>query len=308
MTTFRSILVPLDGSSLSQKSLPYVQALRQEGTQVTLLQVVPKRRADEPLVEENEFGWAEGVEVIYASKARAILERLGQEWKHQGILQAEAEVVVIIGDPAETILDDVYGLDPDLIIMTTRGEGALKRALFGSVTDRVVHNSQVPVLVILPEEDVALGKPAAIHRIVLPMDGSLLAETALPLAKDLVQQLSIPIVLVRAVPLSYVVDLMGAIPQETFDGMIRYAYDYHSAIRDHLVPTGIEVSIIVKLGLPFDVIDLVADPEDLIVLTSHGRTGFTRWLLGSVAEKVIHAGASPVLLVPVKHMAKDDQH
>lgn len=301
MVAFRSILVPLDGSDASLQVLSYVQALQHPDLTVTLLEVVPESRGFVPYKLDVEYGSEVYPEVELAENILSDLQRFADELVAGGILSTRLNVHVVVGDPAEMILENVDTQNANLVALATRGRGAVKRALFGSVTERVMRHSQVPVLIVRPRNEAVPGEVASIRRIVVPLDGSLLAEGALPTAQSLAQQLGIPIVLIQAVPLDAVAGFSAAIPQRTLDGILQFARDYLSSIRDHLVRGGTEVTVSAEIGQPFDVINTLAEFDDLVIMTSHGRTGFKRWLMGSVADKVIHACSAPVVLVPTRH-------
>lgn len=298
MATLKSILVPLDGSVQSKGSIPYVHALSLPDTKVTLLQVLPELRGFVDYSGEQEFGvgfdpWAE-----CAAEMRAKLQEFALELTQKILLDSSPAIAVVKGDPADTILSYAKHHAVDIIIMTTRGQGVVKRALFGSVAERVLRNAVVPVLVVRPSDDAEVGVAATIQRIVVPLDGSPLAEAAVPIASSLALRLEIPIVLVHALQVDLAPGLSSMIPEESLARRLQFAYDYLSSIRDHLLQPGLEVWTAVNPGYPLDVIDAAAGHMGIIVMTSHGRTGFKRWLLGSTAEKLVHYGAAPVILVP----------
>jgi len=299
MTARQSILVPLYGSSLAKHAIPYAQALTGVGSSVVFLQVVAPNREQAQVAIDQPLGWTADEELSIVSKARLDLDAFAKS----GTLRPLPDVCVTVGEPAETILDVAEQQQSDLIVMTTHGLGAIKRALFGSVTDRVVRHSTVPILGVRDQDDVIPGEAAVIRRIIVPLDGSSLAEHALSMARKVARQLGVPILLVRALHLNYVVTAVDgalAVTQESIDDMRQYADEYLSAIQDQLMREGLDVSIATEWGAPFDVIDTLTRPDDLIVLTSHGRSGIRRWLLGSVAEKLIRTSRAPILLVPVK--------
>lgn len=303
MSEFPYIVVPIDGSSHSKQALPYVRALAGHNSTIVLLQVIPGNQESGPLFMKSEFGWAEGEQLITAAQARESLQHLAAEWALADAQTGHPDVRVRVGDPAETILDMAQEHGSTLIVMATHGYGALKRVMFGSVADRIVRHSPVPVLMVRPQGAVAPGSTAAIQRIVVPLDGSARAEHALPMAVKLASQLHVPMLLVRALAVAYIVPAVEgafAMTQETMDDTARLGEEYLARVRDRLMTNELNVSILTGWGAPFQVIDSAAEQDDLIVLTSHGRGGAKRWLLGSVSEKLIRASHSPILVVPTR--------
>lgn len=232
MTPLHSILVPIDGSSLSKQAIPYARALVGQGSGVLLLQVVP----EEPTIAPA-FIRADGEGLVTASGARESLQGVATEWADS--LPIPADVCVKVGEPADTILNVARARQATLIIMTTHGYGAFKRVMFGSVTDRVVRHAPVPVLVGRPQGNAVPGSSAAIRRIVVPLDGSARAEYALSVASTLAQQL-LSMVLVRALHISHAIsgiDGPVAMTQQAMNDMMRLAEEYLVTVRDRL-PTG----------------------------------------------------------------------
>jgi nucleotide-binding universal stress UspA family protein len=149
--------------------------------------------------------------------------------------------------------------------------------------------------------------PVAIRRLVIPLDGSALAEEALPTAQALATRLGVPLHLITAI------DVLREIPAElgpvvAFD---RGVYDKTrtqldaaatsrlTQVSDQLQRDGLHVTTEIVHGSPFAAIADAVHPGDVIVMTSHGRGGVRRWLLGSVAEKLVREAPVPVVLVPV---------
>ncbi|MGI8405905.1 MAG: universal stress protein [Thermomicrobiales bacterium] len=136
----------------------------------------------------------------------------------------------------------------------------------------------------------------------LTLDGSELAEHSIPVAKTLARRLNIPINLVRALYMNYMVPPISEaddVLQELLAHDARLANEYLSTVSAKLMAEGIDVSITVEEGTPYEVVQSIAKPGDVVVLTSHGRSGIKRWLLGSVAEKLMRSSSVSVLLVPV---------
>ena len=300
-STPHGVLVPLDGSPLAEQALPYAQALVAPGAALTLLQVV---ETPEPIhgMSGRLLAPIEDVERMLEQQAHDDLQKTVTTL-HGKLPPVHLEVTR--GDPAVEILRVAAGRQVDLTAMTTHGRGALGRWVFGSVADRVARSSPVPVLLVRPSE--GEPRPVAIRRLVVPLDGSALAEEALPTAQALARRLSVPIHLIT------VIDMMRIIPVEVapvvaFDATVYEEtlsqFDAGAAallaeVSERLEREGLHTTSEVAHGSPFMTIADAVQDGDLIVMTSHGRSGVRRWLLGSVAEKLVREAPVPVVLVPV---------
>ncbi len=302
------VLTPIDGSELALGALPWAASLAGPAGNVILLQVIPPDLRDrESRVAQVSIG-DEGSQVIqdaWASSAAADLDEAAQALAGTGV---NVERVVVAGEPDEEIVSAVAQHGVELIVMASHGRGAIGRAIFGSVADRVARTATVPVLIVRSPEEEA-GEPVAIARLVVPLDGSEIAERALPVASDLARRLDVPVHIVRATdPVTSIPVARGvfgaapAINAEITDRLWQEAESeaestVAGAMSD-LKDEGIDATGAVLNGSPFFAISEVTKPGDLIVLTSHGRGGVRRWLLGSVAEKLVREAPVPVLLVP----------
>jgi nucleotide-binding universal stress UspA family protein len=183
--------------------------------------------------------------------------------------------------------------------MASHGDSAVQRALFGSVADRLIRRSSVPILVVRPEGDER--RYLSLTRALVPLDGSATAEAALEMVRFLAGPLLRHITLVRVVN-----------PELPASQRV--------AAQDYLVTTGAALAAAVgERGCIVDDALLVGYAEeqilqrshegyDMIILCTHGRSGPARWLLGSVAESVVHGAHIPTLLLPApkKTSAKQD--
>jgi nucleotide-binding universal stress UspA family protein len=154
--------------------------------------------------------------------------------------------------------------------------------------------------------------PVGITRLVAPLDGSSLAEEALPVATAISRQLGTSIVLVEAVnPAALIPPTVGAgalipaeIYDETADALEQEAQAYLAAVAGRLREQGLPVATRVLTGPPSPAIMDAVALGDVIVLCSHGRSGVQRWLLGSVAEQLVRGARVPVILVPAAERAR----
>lgn len=280
------ILVPLDGSEQSRSAIPYAQTLAGTNGALILLTVVPS--ADELTVDDG-------------APLHAALEIAATELRQAG---QTAETQVLVGDPAEQIVAAATTDGAALIAIGSHGRGAIGRLIHGSVADKVAREAAVPVLVVraAPTET----GPAAVNRLVVPLDGSTLSEGSLPVATALAKRLAVPLALVRAVNIAEfmppAVGMGEAIPFDVYDQtqaeLEQDARQYLDAQATKLREAGFTVETHVLSGPPAAAIAEATKPGDVIVLVSNERSGVVRWLMGSVAEELVHRDDAPVILVP----------
>jgi nucleotide-binding universal stress UspA family protein len=292
-----TIVIPDDGSNAARLAFPYAERI--PSRVVCLIRVEPPFQVLAPGPLENfRPDWR----AVRTGQVREALEPIAEGLRNQG---RTVEIVVRFGDPAEQII--AASEDADLIIMTTQGRGAAGRALFGSVADRVSRHARTPTLLVRGAAQAALP---GIGRIIVPLDGSTLAEHALPLAATLATDLSLPLHLVRVVlpdqtfeemvpgRLSEDADSMTSEALEPYqDRLVSESAAYLEGIADPLRARGLAVQTNVPVGSVASALIDEHRPDDLVVMTTHGRGGLERWLLGSVAEKLVRSAKGPVLLV-----------
>lgn len=218
----------------------------------------------------------------------------------------KAEYRIAFGKPAEKIAEVAAIEGCDLVAMSTHGRNALGRGILGSVTDKVVHIGHLPVLTITPERARDYWKEGAtISKIMVPLDGSPEAESVLPYVEELAAKLSIEVMLVRVLKLvdwtsSYAFNYTAM--DELEAELETDAADYLKRIARRLADKGLKVEWKLLWGAPaVAIVDLAREtPHDLVALATHGRSGLTRWVLGSVAEAIVRASGDPVLIIPPK--------
>jgi nucleotide-binding universal stress UspA family protein len=304
----KNILVPVDGSNLAKSAIPFAQSLAGADGTILLLQVVSP---SDPIRDDL------GVSLVSEEMAgRWHVEEIQRELdEFAGTLQLQVDrgvtvkTAVTVGDPATEILDTAQREQIGTIVMTSHARGAIGRAAFGSVADRVARSADIPVVIVRPADDIgAVGKPAQLRRIILPLDGSALADSAIPFVKDVAVRLGVTVSLVHVMDMNSPYIVVGAmpIPQSALDEWWNEARDMLEPAAKIFDDAGVSSKIEILQGAPFAAISNFAAPGDLIVMTSHGRTGFTRWLLGSVAEKLVRSAPVPVCIVPARAPAPAD--
>ena len=270
----KKILLALDGSENAERALWWVtQYAGREKAQVVLF------RAVDTTILEPEF---------IPSKVQDALNyllRMETEINQSGI---PAKVVVRQGKPAETIVKVAMEEKCDLILMTTRGGSKVKRWAIGGVTEQVLRMSPIPVLPI--QSRTRPAKNNRVRRVIVPVDGSELAEEVVPWATALARLMKARLVFLHVYPPTHA-GLTGRV-RENFEAlrtrMIRRC--------ELLKKDGIRARFIVRTDDPAESILAHAGMNDMIVTTTHGEGGFKRWIFGSVAEKLIHEARVPVFV------------
>jgi nucleotide-binding universal stress UspA family protein len=302
----RRILVPWDGSALAAEAIPQARAVAAAGAEVILLWVAP-----EPEMAAGLLWGSAGVapdDVLRADEevARQALESEAERLRAAGG-DVKVESVVAIGDPAEEILRTADERAVDLLVLANHGRGAVGRWAFGSVADRVSRSAKVPVMIVRPGGNDGAGRPSEVtRRVMVPLDGSELAARAVPVAASLAKRLDVPVLLVDVIDTTRAVSPLfasGAAYSQGFFDEIQTelrteAERALAAASESLKESGVEVRSRVLDGSPADALLDLMEPSDVVVLTSHGRSGVRRWLLGSVAEKLVRQGVAPIMLVP----------
>ncbi len=323
-----TILLPLDGSDLALQAMPYARLLAHcLNARLVLVHVVLEQEIRSLLKQDlNMPIYAGGSHENIWQREEEIYARLrqqGEVYLQQiaATLQDEGFPVMMdvrFGAPATCILDAATTYAATLITMATHGYGGLRRWALGSVTDRVVQSTTTPVLVVRGYRHISRTLPnqPTIRRILVPLDGSPLSEQALPVAGMLAQACSAEVRLFQAVfPISsamYPTDLFLDTPPDPADitaSICRGAGQYLQHIADTLDLAGAgTVTFHATVGHPAEAILIEAEQHhaDLIVMATHGYGGIQRWTLGSVADKILHATMTPVLMVRARHMQVAD--
>ncbi|RXK46874.1 universal stress protein [Halorientalis pallida] len=279
---FERILVPTDRSDPARRAIEQAADLATRyGATVTVLNVVDTRELD---------GDSEDDERTQAARTEL------KESLDDADFDMPIEAVVRAGIPSEEILDYADEAGADLLVMGTHGRTGVRRYLLGSVAEKVVRLSDVPVLSVHPAE-VDVGS-VPYERILVPTDGSDGASVAVDCATDLATTYGAELHAVS------VVDTGAMAPDVQFDVIMdqlqNRAQTAVETVTAAASKAGVEDTQTAMLeGRAHDAIESYAEDEriDLIVMGTHGRSGLDRYLLGSVAEKLVRTASVPVLTV-----------
>jgi nucleotide-binding universal stress UspA family protein len=300
---YQKILVPLDGSPFAEGVLPYLsQVSVPQATEIVLLQVLQVERYSAyltpgplPISGQPVSNWRQFTEDYHAT----VIENL----RSRGYT-ASSEIING-SDVAAEICRYADAARIDLIAMTTHAHTGLPRWVLGSVASRVISATDKPVFLVHPTEELK-ERTVALRRILVPLDGSHLAEEVLSLATSLAHAQDARLILVRALePPSMVPadpsmrDLTTPLATQLGAVEMQAAEFYMQDIAHELQRRSIVEQTVVIVGDAAEVILDTAEINDvdLIAMCTHGRSGVSRWVYGSVAEKVLHRAPCPLLLI-----------
>jgi nucleotide-binding universal stress UspA family protein len=305
---YRNMLVLLDGSELAEVVFPFAKELAARlNLEVTMLQVygnigrnfVPAHQA-----------YIERAADKIKSQIEDVQERLGIPLEEK---QIEVRGELADGHYAEEILTYAESNNIDLILMASHGRSGIRRWRMGSVADKVLRAAKVPVLFIRAgAEDTTPYDEWPTRTIVAPMDGSETAESVLPHVVALARQRAIEPVTVNLIRVcdppiapSYYSPELSGVPlnwgefmEQEMTRCKQTASDYLSDIAKQLDNQGIKAESTILVGKAADeIIDFASkNPFSIIVMATHGRTGLSRLVFGSVTESVLQAVSNPILL------------
>ena len=295
---YKKILVPLDGSATAEAVLPYVEAFAAGfKIPVQLLSVIDIGAMTTHLAPER-VRHLENIIAGEEEKCASYLDNVAKIFSHSA-----ADCRIVRGTPAEIVLESTQDERDTLIAMATHGRSGAKRWLLGSVAEKVLRGTTNPLFLV--RAAAAKTSPQKIiNSIVVPLDGSPLAERILPTVCRWARALDVEVTLVRAFEFPTVAYVSSEIYLPDYDQFReearREAAAYLKEKEVGLVAEGVRtVSILTLEGPAADEIINYAQsaPGAVIAMSTHGRSGVQRWLLGSVTEKVVRHAGDPVLVV-----------
>lgn len=273
-----TILVPTDGSNFSELAYPIAVSLALAiGSSLTPLMVTEETTADPE------------ADSALVAHCHALVERSAEQLGASVAPSCHPQMRV--GDPAAEIRRAVTE-SVRYIAMTTHGRSGFQRMRLGSVADAVLRNARVPTVVVCPDQPPA-AKP--LRGILVPLDGSRLAEAALDEARTLASQCGASITIVRAVPRQERLFLFDGTQEEIDASTLEEPTAYMESVAASFAP--LTVRQVVAIADPAELIRAEAGGNDLIVMGSRGRRGVPRLALGSVSNEVVRTNPTPVMIV-----------
>ncbi len=294
-----AILVPTDGSAPADRATQHALSLASQfDATVHALGVVDLQQAAGPFN-------AGGLDATFVDRlqeqARENTQHVENRWAQPDRFQG----TVREGVPSKVILEYIQDNDIDLVAMGTHGRTGLRRFVLGSVTEHVLRESPVPVLVTGASEE----EPTLPYRNVLvPTDGSDCATAAIDHALSIASTCGATLHALNVVDDSVIVGSPGGVLPETYlDDLEQIGEEATEELAERAREHGVDVKTAVENNTPGDGINAYASDSDidLVVMGTHGRSGIERFLLGSTTERVIRTGTFPVLAVPSEETVEE---
>lgn len=284
---WKKILVPLDGSDLAELALPYAEELATAfKSEIILLHVS----------EPAESHYRHMHELYVAEVAQRMKGRI-----------KKVSPVVITGKPADEIISYAEKNDIGLIIITSHGRSGILSWATGSIASKLLQAATVPLLLVRavkPERKVQ--RPVLLNRILLPLDGSEAGEAAVSYVGELMSRLEVEVILFGVVSSGQHIRSVGGLdyisyPEEQLAMFKKEAEEYLDGVYRRLKRRKGSVKVTLKVGVGDIGQEILKFAEEkgvsLIAISSHGHSGIEKWVFGSIANKVVQASQSPVLLV-----------
>lgn len=296
----RTLVVPLDGSPLAERAIPYAIGLAQAShAWLVLMQAM----MPPPLVSLEGVDW-ERQQREAIGEGRQYLASMAESLAGQ---VSGVAIATPYGRAVDKIVETIAAFDADGVVMATHGRTGFAHLLYGSVTEGLLARSSVPVFVVYarPGEPPAPPFSAVRARVLVPMDGSAYDDAALRTAFNMVGPGGELVLVTVATPPEHVErDTNGrvlAYLDQQEEARTREAREYLSEMAQHAQSSTLArpVKVDVRIGDPASGIAMAAidNQTQLIVMATHGRTGLRRAVFGSVAGSVLRTGTTPVVLV-----------
>jgi len=291
------ILVPLDGSELSECVLPHVMAIAPvTHARVTFIHVLERPQYRNGSAPIDPLGWH-----MQKQEAQAFLDRNVERLQK---LDLQVEQVIVEGNPADAIIDFAWHNGVDLIILSTHGRTGLSGWNVSSVVQKILLRAYKSILLV--RAYAAAWDAIQYQRLLIAMDGSSRSEYVLPFAISLAQFHHANLILGTVIQKP---QTMQRFPQSEEDAELinqlteknhREAANYLNQLSTQLSLKDLsaEVNIIAADSTIGAVYDMVEETHaDLVMIAAHGQSGDRRWPYGSIASSLIAYGSTPIMIM-----------
>nr|BCX00555.1 MAG: universal stress protein [Bacteroidota bacterium] len=299
----RRILVPTDLSENAARAYPYARSLAERfAARVDLLHIIPSTEALSLSLVRSEasFAWSKDLYSLLQAERQEQLDRIARE----SFPEVLGETRIAIGKPDTALLETIHAGHYDLIVMGTRGGDGVSVGA-GATAERILRRAHVPVLAVPPHAPV----PPRWERILYPTDFSELSRAALPWALLLAEAFSGTVIFFHMLYLGEDPRVVEKAPSEAELEAMRQRLHEHIRAEHHVEseeslrrnrqspPVRFERVFVRGYAAYDEIVQYADEGADLIVMSTHGRTGLAYLLLGSTAEKVLQHSRKPVLLI-----------
>jgi nucleotide-binding universal stress UspA family protein len=276
---YEKIVVPLDGSPLAEVALPYAEEIAGKmSSEIILFSVLPSE-------EQGDFKRHQTYSTKILDSTRRHVEKYVEKSARKSIKIGTA---TRIGNPAEGILDYVNKRTSNLfVVMATHGRSGVGRWAVGSVADKVVRaTSKQPLMLIRAKgcyPDIRARR--ILKKALVPLDGSVMSEAVIPSIIEIARRMNIEFTLLQVMPKA----------NHSKADVESYLLNWCHRLGEE----GLSAKYEVRTGAPADQIIDLADElaVDVVAMSTHGQSALPLWSLGSVAQKVLLAGNTPLILI-----------
>ncbi len=293
---YRLIMVPLDGSRFAESAMPLALSVSRRTKAplhlVTVQEPIPSFAYDE---------WENAAEDWSRAYLNNAVERA------RPLAGAEVTATLLAGHVVDVVEKEARSRGADLVVMATHGRGAFSRAWLGSVADAFLHHTCRPILLVRPEEGDAepdLSADPGFAQMMVPLDGTELSESVLEHAVSFASLFDTVMHLVRVVPyplqftspyLPHTLQMNQQFVTESREAAEAYLETHAERLRAR--GQTVETSVVVVAQPGHGLLNEITESGcDLVAMATHGRSGLTRAILGSTADKVVRGSHTPVLL------------
>ena len=296
----RTILVPLDGSPFAEHAIPAALTIaRRTGAALELV-----------IVDRAPVPWISPELLIAFDQNHVGVD--GRQYLQELQARMPADVPVCLthmfGTPTPLLVRRILKTEPALVVMSTHGRGGFSRVWLGSVADGVSRQSPTPVLLVKPQLSIAnFATPFRAARVLIPLDGTVASEEILDQALAVFGVVGVEYTLMRVIsPLAApnfqypnVTSSRRAElePEALLHAEAERMRDYGADVSEQLVvrdsPAAAIAAVAKEIG------------ASVVAMTTHARRGVSRFIMGSVADKVLRTAACPVMLFHPTHEVVD---
>lgn len=298
---FKHILVPLDGSKLSEAAIPAAASLAQTlGAPVLLLHII-EQDAPQEIHKDHHL--------TKADEASAYLEEIAKRgFPTQVKVETHVHTAAVKDVPRSIVEHALMEFQPDLIVMCSHGRGGVRDLLYGSIAQQVVAQGLTPLLLIKPGAETPTT--FEIENILVPLDTGSVHDVGLPLMQEIARAYKAGVHLLTVVPTFSTISgetaatgsLLPATTSALLDIDAENAEEHLQAHLDELRAVNLQVTAEVARGDPAtEIVNISGKRQaDMIVLTTHRKTGTAAFWARSVAPNVVRRARTPVLLIPIE--------